>query len=1017
MDDKMGIQFEAETGKASSQINSLADKLDNLGKQTTEVAKALDNFSKSMSNAGNTKVKPKTKSLDKLKKSLDEMANAGQITQFEKKIAKLDITILHAFSNLKKGIDKAKEKLTSLGNKAEKVFGKIKKGISDAFSGLGKILGGVGKVLGTLGNVGKKSANAIWKGFKKLNKVFSMTALALLGVRGTFTAIRKAISEYMNYDEALNDQLRNDWAVLGSLLAPVLERIINLFSKLVSYVASFIKALTGIDLVARANARGLEKQAKSTKKANNELGNLANFDDLNVVNFDKDKGSGDDFTPLKLEEIDTSPIDRFIAKLEANDWYGIGMEIARKISEGLSTINFDVIIEKAKQWGRNMGDLFNGLVDGLSTKKAIEVIGDTLSGIVNTITGFLASFGDRAHFDDLGRLIAKGLNDAIEKINVEDLGKALSLKWKAIIETLYGFVTTFNWGEFGTKVGQTIVSAFKNINWEHLARILHDGFIGIFDAGKNALDEIDWKDVGRKLMKFIDDIDISDVASHLKDLLGKVFSSLGDIVSGFGEDKKGKILLFGGSLLVLAGILKKVFGTIKKGKDAKGDMDEVSDGLSTFQRIGDGVKDMLSGIGQGFESLGKTFESLGKAVEIIAILGGIKLVLDSLNELFKTFVESGYSILEIGGLLAETLGSIALAFTGIALATKLLDWEGIIGAGVILGGLTLTLKALGNIIDSVAKSGMKMSDITNLLIGLVGTITGLVTAFTVASLVLTTNPLALAGLLALVGSISAILLVVKATLPTILDAVGKFINNVAPPLIKLLNTIGDIIEKIIYALGKTLPPIINSVGGLFTSIFNGIAKVIRTVGDVIVDVMNTGKNLITGVLDKIMWFVDNIGSAVENSVDHILNAVRKVINFIVQGMAYLINTAIVKPINKLIGKINDNAIAEKLGWQIGKLAEVEIKPFAPKLATGTNKIEQEGLYHLHKNEAVVPEKYNPAVNNQVYENTNDRLIERIDRFMSIVENMETTNVFKVDGSELHRSTKRYLDKQAEIYGY
>ena len=32
----------------------------------------------------------------------------------------------------------------------------------------------------------------------------------------------------------------------------------------------------------------------------------------------------------------------------------------------------------------------------------------------------------------------------------------------------------------------------------------------------------------------------------------------------------------------------------------------------------------------------------------------------------------------------------------------------------------------------------------------------------------------------------------------------------------------------------------------------------------------------------------------------------------------------------------------------------------PRLATGTNDIEYEGLYHLHEGEAVVPKKYNPA---------------------------------------------------------
>ena len=51
--------------------------------------------------------------------------------------------------------------------------------------------------------------------------------------------------------------------------------------------------------------------------------------------------------------------------------------------------------------------------------------------------------------------------------------------------------------------------------------------------------------------------------------------------------------------------------------------------------------------------------------------------------------------------------------------------------------------------------------------------------------------------------------------------------------------------------------------------------------------------------------------------------------------------------------ININIPGTKIG--------VGWKPFKiPGLATGTNQIENEGLYHLHEGEAVVPKKYNPT---------------------------------------------------------
>ena len=50
---------------------------------------------------------------------------------------------------------------------------------------------------------------------------------------------------------------------------------------------------------------------------------------------------------------------------------------------------------------------------------------------------------------------------------------------------------------------------------------------------------------------------------------------------------------------------------------------------------------------------------------------------------------------------------------------------------------------------------------------------------------------------------------------------------------------------------------------------------------------------------------------------------------------------------------------------INKIPGVNISTFAykrfPRLATGTNYVEKEGLAYIHEGEAVVPKKYNPAI--------------------------------------------------------
>ena len=198
-------------------------------------------------------------------------------------------------------------------NNANKIFNALSKipnalkniglsAINNAGRGL-KNLGSLGvKGIGSLSRnilrlgvnfkFGKQSIDEMGNSVNNLVKKLRMTTLALLGTRGAFTAIRKAVSEYMAYDTALAQTLQQDWAILGSLIAPILEKIIGLFSTLVAYIATFIKMLTGVDLVAKANKKSLGGvgssaggTAKKVKELSDELGNLQKFDDLNVVDL------------------------------------------------------------------------------------------------------------------------------------------------------------------------------------------------------------------------------------------------------------------------------------------------------------------------------------------------------------------------------------------------------------------------------------------------------------------------------------------------------------------------------------------------------------------------------------------------------------------------------------------------------------------------------------------------------------------------------------------------------------
>ncbi len=399
------------------------------------------------------------------------------------------------------------------------------------------------------------------------------------------------------------------------------------------------------------------------------------------------------------------------------------------------------------------------------------------------------------------------------------------------------------------------------------------------------------------------------------------------------------------------------------------------------------------GLGKVGTSFTGFFNSLGKATEAIAILGGLTLVIQAISGLISSFAESGLSLGTVAGLLGVVLGEVAIGFTLLAAATKLMDWSGIAGAAVILGGFALVLTSVSNLLNTFAKTGTNVGDVGLLLISVFGVIVGLMTSVAVL------GPLMTAGLLpfaAVMGVLMATLGVMALTLPTILDATADFIERTAPKLESILKTIGDLLVNIIYSLGTSLPPIIQSVGSLFTNIFNGVSKVINTVGNTIVNILNTAKSLVTTVLKSILDFINKLGPAINNFVDNAIQAVTKLVNFMISAIEYLVNTLIVDGVNKIIKAIN--SVAEYVGISIPTVPQFTIKRFVPKLAVG-------GIISMPGKG--VPVGYGQALGGEsgregVLPLTNSQAMEELGSAIGRYITVDLTNYIELDGRKIAR---------------
>lgn len=999
--DTVLISIESDAGKAASNISNLATHLtalknsvkggfSNINKLADSLEKLIPALEKLKNVSGNLNaIGEITKGLSQLKDVKSPTGLKNTIDSLEKLPEIMGKMDTKTFENLTRVSNELAQSLAPVAEKMQQVaqgysaFSKIQNTFGKSASTSVKyskqhksVLSSLYPLVKRIGSgftsLSKGIASAFGKGayanMKKFHSQAKQIFLSLLGTRTLFTMLRKAAAEYQAFDDDLQEFSQNVWRAFGAQLAPALYLAMDLFKQFVRVIYSVVLALTGIDLIARANAKAMERWAKSSKDT---LGNLQKFDDLNVVEFPKDDGT--DNKLIDLEAIDLSPIQKvidWVRKLKeeikeawnSGEWYGVGEVLAEGINAGIATTlsNIDLIRDKFFEIGRDFGDFLNGIIQNTQW----ENVGKFITEALKLIPDFLSETLSSIEWDDLG----KGINnffkgfDAIEIIN--SIGRAIVTGLNGIGVIL----AQQNWSELGHTLGEVVKTVFN----------------GIADFLKN----IPWETVGENLRQAVLSIDWKGVWDSIVNLATSALKGIGDFLKGLFDIDGSDVLKTVG----IIGALVAVFLLLKK----------VISGFGSNEKT----------INKTTKSFGTMFESFGKAAGTIALLGGMALVINQIVGLIKAFGETGMSATDGLILLGGTLAILAGSFAAIAASTKLIDWQGIAGGVVILGGMALIIHELSGLLSIFNDTGMSLGEGLGFLGGVLAIVVVAMGAMAAISKVLASDPLVLIGVLALVGAISAILLVLKETLPTILNACGKFIDTVAPYLIQLMTTIGDIINDIIRSLGDILPPVINSVGNLFTSIFNGIASVINTVGSIIVRIMNTAASLVDKVLVSILNFINNLGPAINTFVDNAIIAITKLINFVVSAVEYLINTAIIKPINKLINKINNNAIAEKLGWQISTLGTVNIDRFAPKLETGTNEIPYEGIYHLHPGEAVVPKKYNPALGNGGSEEMNQKL----DTLIAIMDNMNFTNVVNIGNKKVYEGQQAYNKMQQNKYG-
>ena len=332
-----------------------------------------------------------------------------------------------------------------------------------------------------------KVGNSVSKTISKVGK----WALAVFGVRSAYMFVRQSASTLAQYNEQIASDLEYMQFALASMLQPVIERLIQLAYKLLTYVNYIAKAWFGVDLFANASADAMNKSAKSAEKMKKSL---AGFDEMNVLNDNGSTGAMGAVAPsLDLSTPEDVPIPSWIQFIVDN---------GETLLSILSGVTIGLIALK-------MG------LGGITSLG----IGVLLSGVILSITNLIDFIKDPS-WDNFADFLAS-------------------------VSILLGGIAllTGNWIVALVALGVAIVSAVIK-NWDKIKEILGkvgswiydkiikpvgDFFVGLWDGIVNGVKTaVQWvKDAFSSVVSFF-----SNLISKIVNLFKTIGTKVGDAISG-----------------------------------------------------------------------------------------------------------------------------------------------------------------------------------------------------------------------------------------------------------------------------------------------------------------------------------------------------------------------------------------------------------------------------------------------------------------------------------------------------
>lgn len=369
-------------------------------------------------------------------------------------------------------------------------FGGIKAKVGAVVS---KIGGAVKKVFGKAVDAVKTKVKDITSGFSKMGKAVTKILSRMIiwrsinaMIMGTTEGMNNMVQASSKANAAMS-QLQSGFTYvknsIAAMLLPALQSILPVINKIIQAVAGLFNMLGALFAKFRGDSTFTkavyvqQDYAKSLNKSNKAAkdlkGTLAGFDQINLIQQQKDSGgTGGADTSGMLKETSVESMlptdvskwmDKLKAAIKAGDWKGVGTVIAQGLNTAVSQLNgwIDKLRPKILKTVQDIVEAVNGFIENFNFRK----LGNTLANGFNLAMKVVAKWLKGIKWSDLGKGIGDFINGFVEDWDAAATADVIEAKIGSVLDFLTGIIETTNWNEVSSKLQEML----ENIDWESIA--------------------------------------------------------------------------------------------------------------------------------------------------------------------------------------------------------------------------------------------------------------------------------------------------------------------------------------------------------------------------------------------------------------------------------------------------------------------------------------------------------------------------------------------------------------------